>query len=98
MTTHEYKDPCCVVWKNPSRLEHPQARLLQALTSYGTPPTPLAIPREELTIKDATYISSENDFLKSLNSSSPEAPLIVPINLATDLLGWEDFTYTHYLR
>ena len=89
---------CCVVWKNPSRLDHPQARLLQTLTSHGTPPRVLAIPRDELTLQNATYVASEDDFMKNLNSSTAEAPLIIPTHLVTDLLGWEDFQFTHYAR
>ena len=92
-------DLCCVVWLNPSRSDHPQSRLLQALTSHGTPPKPLSIPREELqAFKNATYIYSEDGFQKSLNSSSPEAPIIISTELATEMLGWEDFQFTHYVR
>lgn len=95
----ELKDLHCVVWMNPSRQNHPQSRLLQALTSYGTPPLPLAIPRDELShLKKAKYVTSQDDFLKKLNSSSQQSPLIIPIRLATEILGWEDFQPTHYLR
>lgn len=92
-------NPHCVVWKNPSREEHPQSRLLQALTSHGTPPLPLAIPREELqSFRDATYVSNEDEFIKNLNSSSQQAPLILSTELATQLLGWDSFQPSHYLR
>jgi len=86
----------CVVWYNADRKTNPQSRYLQALSTDSKPITPLSFNIEDIdqeeSLKNAFFVASEDDFLKNLPISSRKVPIIIPIKVARQLLGWQTFT------
>lgn len=82
------------VWKNPNQRRARQARFFETMTSE-TSPHPMAFPIELLRKRkewaNAIYIHSRDEFLDSLSVSSRSRPLVIPIPVARDSLGWETF-------
>ena len=86
----------CVVWYNADRKTNPQSRYLQALSTDSKPITPLSfdimdLDKEE-SLKNAFFVSNEEDLMKNLPISSRKVPIIIPIKVARQLLGWHTFT------
>ena len=88
----------CVVWYNADRKTNPQSRYLQALSTDSKPITPLSFDITDLSgldsFKNAIFVASEADLFKNLPISSRKVPLIMPINVARQLLGWQNFVLT----
>jgi len=86
----------CVIWLNPDKKLHPQARLLQSFCTKTPTPIPYSFSEVALeaqeALKNAFYPKSEADFDSQLPLSSPHRPLIVPTTLANSLLGWNIFS------
>ena len=85
----------CLIWKNPSLLNHPQARLLQTVTTNTTPAIPRAFPIEQIQAlhspANLLFATNEAELIEKLPISSQEAPIIITTKLATEVLGWETF-------
>jgi hypothetical protein len=85
----------CLIWKNPSLLNHPQARLLQTITTDTTPAVPRAFPIEQIqklyAKSNLLFATNETELTEKLPISSQEAPIIITTKLATEVLGWETF-------
>jgi hypothetical protein len=85
----------CVVWYNADRKTNPQSRYLQALSTDSKPITPLSFDVVALSgldaFKNAIFVASEVDLFKNLPISSRKVPLIMPIQVARQLLGWQNF-------
>jgi hypothetical protein len=92
----ESKALFCVVWLNPDKKLHPQARLLQSFCTNTPTPTPYCLSESDLesqaALKNAFRPLTEADFDLQLPKSSPHRPLILSTTLATELLGWQTFT------
>ena len=92
----------CVVWYNADRKTNPQSRYLQALSTDSKPITPLSFDVVALSgldaFKNAIFIASEADLFKNLPISSRKVPLIMPIQVARQLLGWQNFVPTTSLE
>lgn len=86
----------CVVWYNADRKTNPQSRYLQALSTDSKPITPLSFDITDLSdsesFKNAFFAASEQDLMKNLPISSRKVPIIMPIKVARELLGWHTFT------
>jgi hypothetical protein len=86
----------CVIWLNPDKKLHPQARLLQSFCTKTPIPTPYSFSESALeaqkALKNAFYPLTEADFDSQLPLSTPQRPLIVPTTLANTLLGWNTFS------
>ena len=85
----------CLIWKNPSLLNHPQARLLQTITTDTTPAVPRAFPIEQIRAlhspTNLLFATSEAELIEKLPLSSQTTPIIITTKLATEVLGWEKF-------
>jgi hypothetical protein len=88
----------CVVWYNADRKTNPQSRYLQALSTDSKPITPLSFDINDLSVldsfKNAIFVASEADLFKNLPISSRKVPLIMPTQVARQLLGWQNFVPT----
>jgi len=86
----------CVIWLNPDKKLHPQARLLQSFCTNTPTPIPYCLSESDLesqaALKNAFRPLTEADFDLQLPKSSPHRPLILSTTLATKLLGWQTFT------
>ena len=86
----------CIVWLNPDKKLHPQARLLQTHSTPTSTPTPLSFSQEQLNskkaLKNAFFPLTAEDFDSQLLLSTPQRPLIVPTSLANSHLGWNIFS------
>ena len=85
-----------VIWLNPDKKLHPQARLLQSFCTKTPTPTPYSFSESALeaqaALKNAFRPLTEKDFDSQLPLSSPHRPLIVPTTLANSFLGWNIFS------
>jgi hypothetical protein len=92
----ESKALFCVVWLNPDKKLHPQARLLQSFCTNTPTPTPYSFSESALesqaALKNAFHPTTEADFDLQLPLSSPQRPLILSTTLANTLLGWNIFS------
>jgi hypothetical protein len=86
----------CVIWLNPDKKLHPQARLLQTHSTPTSTPTPLSFSQEQLNskkaLKNAFFPITAEDFDSQLPLSSPQRPLVLSTALANSLLGWDIFS------
>lgn len=85
------KDLAVVVWLNPNHATRPQTRLLETITSrYSN--NPMAFPTRslQLTLKNPTIATVDN-IADGLLAATQDTPLIVPLPLAREELGWTDF-------
>lgn len=80
-----------VVWLNPNHTGRPQSRLLEAIVSDSSG-DPIAFPIRslQLTMRDAILPTSA-DIEGRIMSSTKENPLIIPVPMAREWLGWDDF-------
>jgi len=80
-----------VIWLNPGRVDRPQARLLETLTDRSSP-HPMAFPTASLQ-KTLTnpHPATLEDLQDRIIGSRREEPVIVPLPLAREELGWVDF-------
>lgn len=86
----------CIVWLNPDKKFHPQARLLQTHSTPTSTPTPLSFSEDQLkarkALKNAFFPLTAEDFESQLLLSSPQRPLVLSTALANSLLGWNTFS------
>jgi hypothetical protein len=86
----------CVVWFNENKKTNPQSRFLQALSTDTKPITPLSFDINDLdqaeSFKAAFFVTSEADLMKNLPISSRKVPILIPIKVAREILGWHTFT------
>lgn len=80
-----------VIWMNPEAQERPQTRLLETITAKNNK-IPVAFPIRilQLSLSKALLVSNET-ILDHIMSSSRENPLIVPLSVAAESLGWTEF-------
>jgi len=74
------------VWMNPHRSSKPQSRLLETIVS-ASGSDPMAFP-----IKTASAISLA-DIESKIMSSTRDNPLIIPVPMAREWLGWDNFCF-----
>lgn len=87
-------DLAVVVWVNPKHKESKQARFLETMTSENST-FPIAFPLRELTThrswRTAILAHSQEEVFASLHESRRSKPLLVPLSIATQAFGWENF-------
>lgn len=92
--TYSENELAVVVWRNPNQRKSRQARFLETMTAE-TSPHPMAFPISMLQSRKewsrAMYIHSRDEFVDSLSGSSRTKPLVVPIPVARESLGWDTF-------
>jgi hypothetical protein len=91
-----------VLWLNPDRETHPQARIFQCLCAANTPPIPLSFRYKDIEASkigfSSTVVRNEEDFYRFLTDSTRNSPLIVPIKVLEDMFGWEEFLFSYYIN
>lgn len=92
--TYAPTDLAIVVWSNPKTKTGRQVRALETMTTEdSTLPIafPIALLRRKREWKSAKFVSSDSEVYESLPSSSRTQPLIIPMTVAANALGWKDF-------
>lgn len=83
-----------VIWMNPKTKESSQSRFLETMTAE-TSRLPMAFPLKALTKnpnwQNATTVRSRDEVFELIRSTERSRPLIVPLPIATEALGWDDF-------
>ena len=89
-----------LVWLNPDRITHSQARLLQTFSTPSSTPTPFCFNIQDIEASKiastAFFAYSEQDFINFLPKSTKNTPLVVPTTLAEEILGWTVFQPSKY--
>ena len=83
-----------VVWSNPKIKTGKQVRALETMTTKdSTLPMVFPIPmlKKKREWKNATFVSSVNDVFNLLPKSQRGTPLIIPMTIAKQALGWDNF-------
>ena len=92
--TYKETDLAVVVWKNPKKSKRPQSRFLETMSAPNSS-YPMAFPlvalKSHYAWKEAKHVKSSEDFDRSIEDSSREAPVILDLHLAGYTLGWSDF-------
>lgn len=89
--SYSESDLAVVIWLNPGKFDRPQARLLETLTDRSSP-HPMAFPIRSLQVSlPNPHVATAEDIQERIMSSTRENPVITPLTLARDELGWVDF-------
>ena len=87
-------DLAVVVWVNPKHKTSKQARFLETMTTDDST-LPMAFPLKDLITdrswKNAVTARSMMEVFETLHESRRNRPLLVPLSIATEAFGWEDF-------
>lgn len=87
-------DLAVVVWVNPRQKNSKQARFLETMTSEDSS-LPMAFPLHALVShrswKGAVIARSMNQVHQELQSTRRTKPMIIPLTIAGEALGWRDF-------
>lgn len=83
-----------VVWKNPKQKTGRQVRALETMTSEDSP-YPMAFPTQSF-IRNrswaaATRVSSVEEAIEVIPTSSRSKPVIIPLPIAKQTFGWDSF-------
>jgi len=93
-------DKVVLIWLNPDRTHHSQARLLQTFSTPSSTPTPFCFNLEDIKASkiasEAFFVHSEQDFIDFLPKSTKNTPLVVSTALAEEILGWKVFQPSKY--
>lgn len=83
-----------VVWLNAATKNHVHARVLQTMTSHESK-YPMAFPLKFLKSsrdwRNASFCKNTKTFIEVFTKTDSSNPLIVPLDVAREALGWEDF-------
>lgn len=92
--TYTEDELAVVVWVNPKHKSSKQARFLETMTTDDST-LPMAFPVKHLTThrswKNATLAHSEAEVFRTLQESRRTRPLLIPLKVATQAFGWENF-------
>lgn len=93
-------DKVVLIWLNPDRIDHSQARLLQTFSTPSSTPTPFCFDIKDIKASKiastAFFAYSEQDFTDFLPKSTKNAPLVLPTTLAEEILGWKTSQFSKY--
>lgn len=80
-----------VVWLNPDFTPNSQKRLLETIFSQEST-DPIAFPVDILKTRlPEAIFATEEDLHTKIFESSEQNPIILPVSVATSVLGWVDF-------
>ena len=83
-----------VIWMNPKTKASRQSRFLETMTSENSR-FPMAFPVKALTSNkswyQATLVRDKDTLYTRIAETERSRPLIVPLPVAKEALGWEDF-------
>lgn len=92
--TYPESELAIAVWRNPKTTKSTQARFFETMTAENSPHPmafPIAMLKSRKEWSNAIYINSRDEFLDSLSVSSRSRPMVIPLPVAKDSLGWETF-------
>lgn len=78
------------VWVNPKSRTSTKVRPLETLTDESSP-LPMAFPRTSVPWSTALHARTKEDVYALLPQSNRLAPLVIPLPIAQQALGWENF-------
>lgn len=83
-----------VIWMNPKNKKSKQSRFLETMTSDSST-LPMAFPLKSL-IKNKNWqqaktVKHRDEVYELISDTERSRPLIVPLPIATQALGWENF-------
>lgn len=82
------------VWLNPHHINRPQSRLLQTIVDSSSG-DPMAFPIKTLQLAlENPILPTSADIESRLLASTKDSPLIIPVSMAREWLGWDDFRFT----
>jgi hypothetical protein len=84
------EDLVIAVWVNPKTQTSTKVKPLETLTSNESP-LPMAFPKTSVSWPAALHARTKEDVYAMLPQSSRLAPLVIPMPLATQALGWDNF-------
>lgn len=82
-----------LVWINPDFEKGKNSRLLMTMTDYSSP-APMAFPLSSLRKSpffEKFTVSDPENLAEDMLKATQECPIIVPLPVARQNLGWEDF-------
>lgn len=92
--TYTEEELAVVVWVNPKHSSSKQARFLETMTTDDST-LPMAFPLRHLLTnrswRNAVLAHSGAEVFETLQQSRRTKPLVVPLKVATEAFGWEDF-------
>jgi len=92
--TYAENELAIVVWRNPKTKNSRQSRFLETMTSENSR-LPMAFPLEALVRNKnwsrATKVGDKETLYERISEAERSTPLIVPLPVARDAFGWEDF-------
>jgi hypothetical protein len=92
--TYTEEELAVVVWVNPKHSSSKQARFLETMTTDDST-LPMAFPVKYLlrnrSWKNAILAHSEAEVFRTLQESRRTKPLLIPLKVATEAFGWENF-------
>ena len=94
------EDLYCVLWHNSDRAIHSNARPYQTFSVDSSTPLPYVFPIEQVEAvkgkKNCKIVNTPREFYDLLEESTKNAPLLMPLLLAEEFLGWTDFEFCHF--
>lgn len=96
--TYSEEDLVVAIWVNPKSLVSKKVKPLETLTDPASP-LPMAFPKTAIPWTTALHARSKEDVFSLLPQSNRLAPLVVPLPIAYQALGWEHFfVATEYVQ
>lgn len=89
--TYRESELAVVIWLNPNYRQTSHKRLLETFTSKENN-SPIAFPIDSLQLKiTEAIIATQENLHTTVLSSTQQKPIILPLPLAQQALGWTDF-------
>lgn len=94
------EDLYVLLWANPEREFHRNARPYETFSTKTSTPVPYAFPFEEIkssnTRKKYTFVTDVEDFYERLDNSTKNNPIALHLPTAESAFGWQDFEFCHF--
>lgn len=88
------EDLAIVIWANPKISKRPQSRRLETMTSPLSK-YPMAFPISYLSSNHAwkafKIVKNSTDIDLSIDKTTRQSPILIPLPLAKSYLGWDEF-------
>jgi heme oxygenase len=92
--TYTEEELAVVVWVNPKHSSSKQARFLETMTTDDST-LPMAFPLNYLmknrSWRNAVLAHTGAEVFDTLQESRRSRPLVIPLKVATEAFGWENF-------
>lgn len=97
MRVYDVSDLVFIVWMNPDHQKKPQSRLLM---THFDPETGLPVAFQGKYLKNSAIFSqiphqTDKNFASALLDSTARTPVLIPVSIAVEQLGWQDYSVSH---